>query len=137
MPKTVLIIDDDPQFVLKLAKVLQDDGFRTMAAATGAEALNRLDRDHDSIDAVIVDLNLPEISGFEVIGALTRRKNLMSIMATTAVYGDTYLEIAKQLGAHVALRKPAADSQLKEWSKAVHSVLRAEDDLGSTALSPE
>lgn len=135
MPKTVLIVDDDPEFVFKVSKVLQEDGFRTMSAQNGVEALRRLDADHAAIDAVIVDLNLPEINGFEVIGALTRRKNLMSILATTAVYGDTYLEIAKHLGAHLAMRKPGGDSGLKEWPSAVRSVLKAEGDLDAISGS--
>ncbi len=133
MGKTVLIVDDDPEFVANLAGALREDGFVVLAAGDGAEALHRLDREHESIDAVIVDLNLPGVNGFEVIGALTRRKNLIGIMATTGIYGDTFLEVAKYLGANIALRKPPAGSDLRPWVTALKSVLKAEGEMGAAS----
>ncbi len=137
MGKTVLIVDDDREFVANLAGALQRGGFAVLAAGDGTEALHRLDRDHESIDAVIVDLNLPGVNGFEVIGALTRRKNLIGIMATTGVYGDTFLEVAKYLGANIAVRKPPAGSDLSAWVAVLKSVLKAEGDMGAASSNLE
>jgi DNA-binding NarL/FixJ family response regulator len=82
---------------------------------------------------VIVDLNLPQVSGFEVIGALTRRKNPIGIMATTGVYRETYLEVARYLGAHVAVPKPAAGSNFDGWLDAVRSVIKAEGEISTAS----
>ena len=76
--KTVLVVDDDGMFVSNVSEVLAEGGFRVLRAADGAEALRILEREHTSIDAVIVDLNLPQVSGFEVIGALTRHSHCRS-----------------------------------------------------------
>src|SRR5438270_10119129 len=101
----VLIVDDDPDFAHALQNALLDAGGFTVRSVTeGLQALKLLDREHGVIDVVVIDLNLPDVNGFEVIGAITRRKNVMGVLATTGVYQETYLEIAKHLGANVAIR---------------------------------
>src|SRR5438270_10223439 len=106
MPVRVLIVEDDPEFCRTLQGVLQDAGFGVRVALDGKQALEILNREHDSIDAAIVDLNVPEVSGFEVIGAITRRKTTIGVLATTGAYKDTFLDVARYIGANVALRKP-------------------------------
>jgi hypothetical protein len=71
-----LVVDDDGMLVKNVSEILAEGGFRS--AADGAEALRILEREHTSIDAVIVDLNLSQVSGFEVIGALTRHSHCRS-----------------------------------------------------------
>jgi CheY-like chemotaxis protein len=124
---TILIVDDDAEFRSSLAGVLTDGGFRVIAAVDGIEALHVLDSQHASIAAVVVDLNVPHVNGFEVIGALTRRQNLIGILATSAVYNKTYLELALYLGAHLAINKPVRGSaDTVGWVAAVRSVIVAE-----------
>ena len=71
MPTTVLIVDDDEEFCDGTAAVLADAGFSVRTATDGKNAMEILNRDHEIIDVAVVDLNLPEVSGFEVIGAIT------------------------------------------------------------------
>jgi len=126
----VLIVDDDPTFREALVRVLSEAGFTVRVAADGQEALKILDYAHDSIDVAIIDLNLPAISGFEVIGAITRRETVMGIMATTAIYKQTFLDVAQYLGAHIAIRKPQDLEELKTWVPAIRSILKAEGEMG-------
>jgi len=126
----VLIVDDDPDFADALKHALLDAGaFTVRTVMEGVEALKLLDREHEVIDVVVVDLNLPDVNGFEVIGAITRRKNVMGVLATTGVYQETYLEIAKHLGANVAIRKPEDRADLKSWAAAIRSIFRAENEI--------
>jgi DNA-binding response OmpR family regulator len=126
----VLIVDDDPDFADALQHALLDAGGFTVRTVTeGVEALKLLDREHGVIDVVVVDLNLPDVNGFEVIGAMTRRKNVMGVLATTGVYQETYLEIAKHLGANVAIRKPEDRADLRSWAAAIRSIFRAENEI--------
>ena len=126
----VLIVDDDPDFSGALEKALMDAGGFTVRSVTeGLPALKLLDRDHGVIDVVVIDLNLPDVNGFEVIGAITRRKNVMGVLATTGVYQETYLDIAKHLGANVAIRKPENRADLKSWAAAIRSIFRAENEI--------
>lgn len=129
-PIRVLIVDDDPSFCEALTKALLDAGaFTVRTASEGGEALKLLDREHDFIDVVVIDLNLPDVNGFEVIGAITRRKTVMGVMATTGVYQQMYLEVAQHLGANVAIRKPENWDELKSWAAAIRSIFKAENEM--------
>jgi DNA-binding response OmpR family regulator len=130
MPTTVLIVDDDESFCEDLKRVLADAGFSVRVATDGRNAMEILNRDHDIIDVAVIDLNLPEVSGFEVIGAITRRKTAIGILATTGIYKETFLEVAQHLGANIAIRKPEPGEDLSSWVTAIRSILKAEGEMG-------
>ncbi len=129
MPIRVLLADDDPAFREALERVLIDAGFSVRTARDGQEAIRILDAAHDSIDLAILDLNLPQVSGFEIIGAITRRKTVMGILAMTGAYRETFLEVAQYLGAHVAIRKPQNLEELKSWIPTIRSIIKAEAEI--------
>lgn len=61
---TVLVADDDGDFVASVSTTLQAAGHRVLTASTGLEAVNMV-RSHD-IDVLVLDLKMPELSGLEV-----------------------------------------------------------------------
>src|SRR2546421_4257001 len=61
----VLIIDDQDDVRLALRAILSLDGWRTQEAASGGEALARIDREHD-FDALVLDYRMPDLDGLEV-----------------------------------------------------------------------
>jgi DNA-binding response OmpR family regulator len=61
---TVLVVDDEPHIVEFLAENLRADDFSVLTAATGSEAISLLDRSRP--DVVLLDVVLPDISGYEV-----------------------------------------------------------------------
>lgn len=61
---TVLIVDDEEMIVKLLGRFLEDGGFEVRTAATGEAALGVLGEER--IDAAIVDVRLPDMSGDEV-----------------------------------------------------------------------
>jgi len=130
MPIRVLLVDDDPEFRRALQQVLEEAGFHVLTAADGAEALKILDQAHDSIDVAIIDLNLPHVSGFEIIGAITRRPTVMGVVATSGVYNQMFLEVARHLGAHIAIPKTKNHGDFQSWIPAIRSILKAEDEMG-------
>jgi DNA-binding response OmpR family regulator len=67
----VLVVDDEPDIVDFLTTVLQDEGYATESARDGVEALAKLEQTHPSL--LILDLMMPRMSGFEVLGELRRR----------------------------------------------------------------
>jgi len=60
----ILIVDDEPDLVDLLDINLQREGFRTLTASTGSEALDKTRREHPAL--IILDLMLPDLSGTEV-----------------------------------------------------------------------
>src|SRR5690242_6027455 len=112
--QTVLIVDDDPAFLQLVEQMLLTAGYKTLRAADGTEAVAVLEKNYKEIDLAVVDLALPGINGFEIIGALSRRPNPVKIIATTSIYKDSHLAMAGTLGAHAAIRKPPAGKPLPE-----------------------
>jgi diguanylate cyclase (GGDEF)-like protein len=70
-PPTLLIVDDEPDLQRILGAILREDGYRVVSAAAGTEALALAQK--QSFDLIILDLLLPDIDGFAVLGALRAR----------------------------------------------------------------
>jgi CheY-like chemotaxis protein len=130
---TVLVVDDDPGFLQAVKHMLSAAGYDVIEAHTGKEAVNELEQRHGDIAVTIVDLALPDINGFELIGAITRRSSGIKILATTSVYKDTHLEMVGSVGAHAAIRKPPAGKPLPEqqWLATVRRLI--DNDRGRSA----
>ncbi|NCC25420.1 MAG: PAS domain S-box protein [Deltaproteobacteria bacterium] len=62
-PRSILIVDDDPDFSLIHKKILTQAGYRVLLAATGQECLNLIRREHP--DLVLLDHGLPDGSGLD------------------------------------------------------------------------
>jgi CheY-like chemotaxis protein len=60
---TIMIVDDDPTNVHVLETLLARDGFRTVSAGTGFQALERFAQSNPKPSCVLLDIGLPDISG--------------------------------------------------------------------------
>jgi CheY-like chemotaxis protein len=125
MRKLVLLIDDDDAFRKGVAGVLKQARYDVLEAADGQQALAVIEQLHGGIDLLVVDLCIPEVNGFEVIGAVTRHPSHIKILATSAVYKDLYLEIAGTLGATETIRKQPVGEPLNgnPWLSAVERLI--------------
>ena len=122
---TILLVDDDPKFLDQAEQMLTSAGYHVLRATDGNAAIARLEQQRDQIDLTIVDLALPGLNGFELIGALARRPNKVKVIATTSIYKDQHLEVAASLGAHAAIRKPPEGAPLPEteWLSTVRRLV--------------
>lgn len=75
--KTILVVDDDPDTRTYLTTVLEDNGFATVAAADGAEALKKVKESRP--DLIALDISMPEKSGVAVYRTLKEDDDLKSI----------------------------------------------------------
>ncbi|MBW4092755.1 MAG: response regulator [Proteobacteria bacterium] len=111
----VLIVEDDETNRVLLAAALARSGFTAFPAATGEEAVRMAE--HDGLDAVLLDLRLPGIDGWETarrIRALPGRSASIPIVALTA-RGDAGLEAECRIAGLTALvSKPADLNQLAQ-----------------------
>ena len=81
----LLVIDDNPASRYATVRQLRSAGFRTREAATGAEGLAKAD---GSISAVILDVHLPDIDGFDLCAMLRSRPSTarVPVLHLTAAY---------------------------------------------------
>ncbi|HEU4409385.1 MAG TPA: response regulator transcription factor [Polyangiaceae bacterium] len=80
--KTILMIEDEPHIVLGLKDALEFEGFRVLSAAQGRDgvALAR----QESPDAIVLDLMLPDVNGYQVCEELRRFDAFVPILMLTA-----------------------------------------------------
>src|SRR5689334_13488814 len=75
---SILVVDDDEDLRTMLCVVLSAEGYRAVAAADGAEALQRIRNDGPPA-LMFVDLMMPRMSGEELVQAITADPTLASI----------------------------------------------------------
>jgi FixJ family two-component response regulator len=96
----VLIVDDDFAVRESLAMAMEAFGFRAQTATNGAEGLKAVAVEAPS--AIITDLQMPEMTGLELIAALRRTATGIPVIAISG--GD--VEAARRMGAAAAFHKP-------------------------------
>jgi two-component system, cell cycle response regulator DivK len=114
MPKTVLIVEDNDIHANLINDVLEAKGFNTVRAANGIEA-QELVREHRP-DLIIMDIQLPEVSGIEVTKAIKADDDLKSIpvIAVTAFASEKNEENIRQAGCDDIITKPFSIPDLLE-----------------------
>jgi DNA-binding response OmpR family regulator len=100
--KKILVVDDDPQIRESLRKVLRAEGYEVWLAADGQEGIAR--HDTGQIDLLLLDLNLPGNSGWDVFGTLTARNPCLPIIIITGRQNQQ--ELAAGAGVGALMRKP-------------------------------
>ncbi|MGD9032131.1 MAG: response regulator, partial [Desulfobacteraceae bacterium] len=109
--KSILILDDEENIRKYLGQSLAKDGFEIYTAQYGKEGLNLLVQKH--IDVVLLDLNLPDMSGLEILREI-RRVDVQSVVIIITAYGDISSAVeAIKLGAYDYLTKPFDAEDIK------------------------
>lgn len=109
---TVLVVDDNPATCYATARALRAAGFKTVEAGTGQEAL---DLSLGDISAVVLDVHLPDIGGFEVCAMMREREQTMSlpiVHLSAAFVADTDKVAGLNAGADAYLTHPAEPAML-------------------------
>jgi len=80
----IMVVDDDASVRNSLALVLQSGGYETAMASNGFDALLQLKRRLPAI--LLSDLNMPQMSGFELLSVVRRRFPQISVIAMSGAY---------------------------------------------------
>jgi len=108
----VLVVDDDPDHVELVGKLLQGGGFAAVSATSTREALEHLAA--GNIDCVLSDVQMPERDGFDLLATLRTSHPAIPVILMTA-FGD--LDDAVRAvggGAYAYLPKPVRGRDLRE-----------------------
>jgi two-component system, OmpR family, KDP operon response regulator KdpE len=105
----ILVVEDEQAICRLLGAILTRGGHQAQFAATGRDALAQVER--CGIDAILLDLGLPDRDGLEMIGAIRARHDLPIIVVTAR--GETAEKIAAlDLGADDYVTKPFDGDEL-------------------------
>ncbi len=126
----ILVVDDELAIIKFLRANLEDNGFETLAAMDGIEALNTTERELP--DLLILDIMMPNMDGFEVCRRLREWSQVPIIMLSAR--GDEEDKVkCLELGADDYITKPFGVNELIARVKAV---LRRTVALDTTATEP-
>jgi two-component system response regulator RegX3 len=127
----VLVVEDEESFSDALSYMLRREGYDTVVAATGTDALAEFDR--AGADIVLLDLMLPGLSGTEVCRALRAKSSVPIIMLTAK---DTEIDkvVGLELGADDYVTKPYSARELVARMRAVLRRGTEAEDVSTTAL---
>lgn len=112
-PRNILVVDDEPYIGRIIQLKLEGGPYRVESCADGRAALARLESD-DPVDLILLDIMMPNMSGFEVLAALRRlpRHADTPVIMLTAKGQETDREQARSLGASDFLTKPFSPKKL-------------------------
>jgi DNA-binding NarL/FixJ family response regulator len=107
MPISVLIVEDEPEFMRRFTNAVLTDPHLTLAgsAATGRAAIAMIDA--AAPDVVLVDLGLPDINGVEVIRHAVQRRSGCDVLVVTMFDDDQHVLDSIEAGAAGYLLKDA------------------------------
>ncbi len=124
MPKHILIVDDEPAFRFSVGLALRQVGYITSEAEDGFEALSMIcskDSRFAAFDAILLDLQMPGMTGLELIDEVKARGIEMPPIIVISGYADeqTVVDLERK-GHNVLLHK---QFEPKEMVKMIELVL--------------
>ena len=108
-PGNIAVLDDEAEMRTALSRLLRARGFRVVPYASGAEFLAE---DAVAFDCVVLDLHMPGLSGFDVLGEIGERASQPPVVVITGHDEPGNCERVQSLGASDYLLKPVDQSTL-------------------------
>ncbi|MBR5430552.1 MAG: response regulator transcription factor [Firmicutes bacterium] len=78
----ILVVEDDAQLQQLFCRVLNKNGYTTLSACDGEEALARLEHEH--VDLIISDIMMPKMNGYQLVTALREADMAIPVLMITA-----------------------------------------------------
>jgi len=126
MKQRVLVVEDEPSIVDNIVYALSTEGFDPFAIGTGREALDVFQSSR--IDFIVLDIGLPDISGFDLIRELRKTSNVPIIVLTSRA-DEVDRIVGLELGADDYMVKPFSP---RELTARVRTILRRVHPAGKS-----
>ena len=107
---SLLITDDDPAFRETLQEVFEPQGFRTLLAGDGEEALAIVRR--EEVHLVLLDMHMPKLTGLETLRLVKQFKVILPCILLSAGLDELLIEQARLAQAFSVLSKPVTRRQI-------------------------
>ncbi len=117
MGNKILIVDDEPSIIVPLQFLMEQNGYETMVAFSGEEAMETITSNPP--DLILLDIMLPIIDGFEVCQRVRERPewNHIRIIMITAMGSEANIAKGLALGADAYIAKPFSNAAVVEKVK--------------------
>jgi len=132
--KKILVVDDDPVIAKSFARVLSAKGYAVITAATGEEALAKLE--HEEYDAVFTDIKMPGMSGIEVTKQIKANQPWLPVVIITGVGSDKNQHEAAELGVSEFMHKPLTPEMIERSAELAVSMPRVRMDVEPEVVVP-
>lgn len=120
--ETILIVDDEKNYPLILSAILEEEGYETLTANSGQEALEKLN--HSDVDLVLTDMKMPSMDGIELLERIKKINFELPVIMMTA-YGTVEKAVeAMQKGAYNYILKPFDNESLVLFVKKAVAMYR-------------
>jgi DNA-binding response OmpR family regulator len=112
--KTVMIIEDEPDAADLFAEMMRLNGYRVLKTYSGTPAMTLIAQERP--DIIILDIVMPDVSGFEVLRYLRQNADLATIPVVIVSAKATAADINAgiEAGASIYLTKPVGYTDLKD-----------------------
>lgn len=118
MKKTVMIVDDQDELRESISTYLQNEGYQTVNAHNGNDAL-RLLKENQNVDIILLDVMMPEKDGYETLRELRSAKNRTPVIMLTAKTDEIDKLLGLEIGADDYITKPFSLREVVARMKAV------------------
>jgi chemosensory pili system protein ChpA (sensor histidine kinase/response regulator) len=125
----VLLVDDSISVRKFVGHMLERAGFRVFTATDGVEALQQLAE--TPVDAVVTDLEMPRLNGYELVEDLRRRpatRHIPVVVLTTRA-GEKHWALARRLGVEHYMSKPVDEQSFVRLLRSITAGERVEPAL--------
>ncbi|WP_456385027.1 HD domain-containing phosphohydrolase [Desulfolithobacter sp.] len=109
MGSKILIADDDDLVRMAVEKILTMFRHEVVAVSSGREVLEKV---NDDFDVILLDINMPDMDGFETLEGLNNKKLDIPVLFLTGAGSMDYAVKAINLGAYDFMTKPIEDLEL-------------------------
>ena len=115
MSKVILVVDDEPDILLTVSQMLEMSGYTVIQAKDGVECINKLNELEATPDLVLLDIMMPDVSGWDVAAKIKENPswNEIPIVFLTAK-GDVMSMGMGRLASEDYIVKPFNITDLKE-----------------------
>ncbi len=133
---SILVVDDEPNYLIILSELLRDEGFEVFTAPDGKQGLQIVEE--VDLDLVITDMQMPGMNGLQLLDRIKEKNSHLPVIMITAFAEVEKAVAVMQAGAFNYLAKPFSnDELLVNINKAVahYSLIQENSRLRKDMLS--
>lgn len=127
--KKILIVEDDETIKIGLKYYLEQESFDVLLASNGEEAITKIKNNLD-IEIILLDINLPDVNGFDLFKDIKKIKNF-PIIFLTANDLEVSIVMGIDMGADDYITKPF---RARELISRINSVLRRTSSTDNSSI---